>query len=285
MTVLNFARRDFIKWFVRGSVLSALGYPILIEPNWPILEKIDVPIDGLSQDLDNLTIGLMADFHRGRYTSDSDIHSAVELLQKENPDLILLAGDFVEGKAEYIHSVASILSKLVAPLGIFAVLGNHDYWTDSKLIRKVLEKFNIQVLINRAIELQLNNDSFHVVGLDDAWEGQPDYQIALKDIPEKEMKILMVHEPDYADFITCDNHWIPLQLSGHSHGGQVVIPFFGAPALPYMGKKYPFGLNKINNSGRYVYTTRGVGDVVPVRFNCRPEVTLLKLKRRSGSSP
>ncbi len=135
------------------------------------------------------------------------------------------------------------------------------------------------MLINKALEVNKDEESFFIAGLDDAWEGQPDYKGALKNIPEDKMVLLMVHEPDYADSIKRSNSWIPLQLSGHSHGGPVVVPFWRAPVLPYMARKYPSGLYRLSKSNRFVYTTHGIGTVMPIRFNCRPEVSLLKLKR------
>jgi len=279
MVAAKITRRTFFDWFIRGGVCTAFGYPILIEPNWPVVEKVDVPITGLSQRLDGLKIGLLADFHRGHYVTDGDINSVVELLQKENPDLILLAGDYVEGDAKYIHSVAPILSKLKAPLGTYAVLGNHDYWTDPIVVRTALQEFNIAVLLNESIEIQSNGESLFIVGLDDILDGKPDHRKAFRGVPEKALKILLVHEPDYADFIQGFNSWIPLQLSGHSHGGQVILPFIGAPILPHMGKSYPMGLKRVNGTDRWVYTTRGVGNILPIRFNCKPEVTLLTLRQ------
>ncbi len=277
-------RRNFIKWFIRGCFVSAISYPFFFEPNLIALKKVEVPVKGLPKNLDSLKIGLLADFHRGIYTSSNDIRRAAKIIQGEKPDILLLAGDFVEGKAEYIHSVALILSKIITPLGKFAVLGNHDYWTDAKLISEVLEKNNIQVLINKTIEIKKNNESFFLLGLDDAWAGKPDYKKPLKNIPKEKLIISLVHEPDYADLIKCSDRWIPLQLSGHSHGGQVVLPFFGAPVLPYMGKKYSSGLNRVGKSNRFVYTTKGIGTIFPLRFNCRPEATILTLKAEDNTT-
>ena len=281
MKASKITRRAFFEWSVRSGVCAALGYPILIEPNWPVLEKVEVPIAGLSPMLEGLRIGLLADFHKGLYVTEGDIKSAVKLLQKQHPDIILLAGDFVEGDAKHIHSVAPILSKMKAPMGTYAVLGNHDYWTDPIIVRNVLQEYKIPVLLNESVEIQSNGESFYIVGLDDAWEGQPSPQKALKDIPNDALKILLVHEPDYADSIKDFDSWIPLQVSGHSHGGQVIFPFIGPPFLPYLGKSYPMGLKRVAGSDRWVYTTRGVGNILPIRFNCKPEVTLIKTK---GSS-
>ena len=279
----KFTRRNFIKWSIRGGFCSAIAYPTLVEPDWPVLKNVEISIKDLPKSLDNFKIGLLADFHRGLFVSDRDIEHVVEMMQKAKPDIICLVGDFVNGEAEYIEPLARVLSRLDAPMGVFAVLGNHDYWTDPKKIQSVLEQYKIPVLINRAVEIKTKVDSFFLAGLDDAWEGRPDCQKTLRNIPQNKMVLLIVHEPDYADAIARSNKWIPLQLSGHSHGGQVVIPFLGAPILPYMAKKYPAGLYRVDKA-RFVYTSRGVGTVVPFRLNCRPEVNLLTLHRSKGST-
>lgn len=118
-----------------------------------------------------------------------------------------------------------------------------------------------------------------MVGLDDAWVGQPQLQDALKGTSDDIVKILLVHEPDYADRIKGFDSWIPLQLSGHSHGGQVSLPFTGPLYYPYLAKKYSMGLNQVSGIDRWVYTTRGVGSTVPLRFSCRPEISLLTLRK------
>ncbi len=133
--------------------------------------------------------------------------------------------------------------------------------------------------MNESIEFQQNGESLFIVGLDDLFNGRPDLRKALKGIPEKALKIILVHEPDYADFIKGFDSWIPLQLSGHSHGGQVILPFIGPPILPPFGKLYPMGLKRVAGTDRWVYTTRGVGNILPIRFNCKPEVTLLTLRQ------
>lgn len=271
-------RRKFFKWLIRGGICTALGYTVVVEPNWLSVEKVDVPIKGLPADLDGLRIGFVSDFHRGRFVTEGDISKAARYLQKQNPDLILLGGDFVDSQADHIHSCVDVLSQLESPLGTYAVLGNHDYWTDPEVIRKSFKRTQIRLLENESLKLEWQRVRFYIVGLDDAWEGRPNARVALHGVPDESMKILLVHEPDYADALKRLNLWLPLQLSGHSHGGQVVIPFWGAPILPYMASKYPVGLQRVTGRNRWVYTTRGVGHLLPVRFNCPPEVTLLILR-------
>jgi predicted MPP superfamily phosphohydrolase len=264
---------------IRGGICAAFGYPIGVEPNWLALERVEVPIKGLPTELDGLRVGFISDFHRGRYVTEGDISRAAKYLQRQEPDLILLGGDFVEVKAENIHSCIKVLSQLKSPLGTYAVLGNHDYWTNSDIIRSSIQQSRIRLLINESIKLKWKNEPFYLVGLDDVWEGHPNPRTALGGVSRNVMKILLVHEPDYAELIKKLPSWLPLQLSGHSHGGQVIIPFLGPPILPYLGQRYPAGLQRVSGSDRWVYTTRGIGNLVPIRFNCKPEVTLLTLRK------
>lgn len=263
---------------MRGSVCAGLGYPIVIEPNMPKVEHMSIPIPTLPPNLQGLKIGFLADIHKGRYVSKSDVRVAVKLLMKQRPDIICIGGDFVQGGAENIHPCAEALSTLEAPLGIYAVLGNHDCWTDSHTIVASLAENGISTLRNDAVKLLFNGEPFYLIGIDDVWNGRPNIYHGLQGVPKKSMKVLLVHEPDYADQIRRIDSWIPLQISGHSHGGQVIIPFKGAPYLPYLARKYPMGLQRVKDSDRWVYTTRGVGVTLPLRFNCRPEISILTLK-------
>ncbi len=274
---IKVSRRSFLDYILRTGICVSFGYPGAIEPNWLNVERIAVPIPGLPPALDGLRIGFMADLHRGIFVTEGDVIRAVKTLQNLSPDVIALGGDFVQGNAEYIHSCAQILSSLRAPLGVYAVLGNHEYWADPAIIASTLRRYKIKVLVNEAVRLSWQNTDFYLVGLDDAWEGEPRIGKALVNSRDKALNILLVHEPDYADRIRTVNSWIPLQLSGHSHGGQVSLPFMGSPYYPYLSEKYPMGLNRISGTDRWVYTTRGIGSTIPLRFNCRPEISLLNL--------
>lgn len=256
----------------------AIGYPIAVEPNWLVVEQVEVPIKALPPALEGLQIGFVADFHRGRFVTEGDISRVAEHLQRQKPDLILLGGDFVENKANYIHSCLKVLSRLEAPLGTYAVLGNHDYWSGPDIIRAAIQQTRIRLLDNESVALKWKDEQFYLLGLDDAWEGRPNMKASLAGVPSGALKIILVHEPDYADRIKKLPVWLPLQVSGHSHGGQVIIPFWGSPILPYLGQKYPAGLQQVSGQDRWVYTTRGAGHLLPVRFNCKPEVTLLTLR-------
>ena len=156
---------------------------------------------------------------------------------------------------------------------MLACLGNHEHWTDADAVAGALADAGITVLRNAAQEIR---EGLWVAAVDDVWEQHADLEKALDKVPTGATIVLLAHEPDYADEVAADGR-VSLQLSGHSHGGQVRLPFVGPPALPYLGRKYPAGLYRVG--GTWLYVNRGVGALgPPVRFNCRPEVTLLTLR-------
>jgi predicted MPP superfamily phosphohydrolase len=274
-------RRNFLRLAAGGAALAAFGYPT-VELHRVRVETVDAPIAGLPPGLDGLRVGVLSDFHRGPLVSEDTVRRAVRLLQDQSPDLVCLLGDYIQHEASYAASCAEALSGLRVPLGLHAILGNHDYWHGPLAVASALRERSIRVLVNESVALRHGGERVHLVGLDDAWPGRPDIGRALAGVPDGDMKIVLVHEPDYADVLARRPDWLPLQLSGHSHGGQVVLPGLGPPVLPRMGRKYPQGLRRIDGTARLVYTTRGVGWTVPVRINCPPEVTLIVLRSVSA---
>jgi predicted MPP superfamily phosphohydrolase len=164
---------------------------------------------------------------------------------------------------------------------VYAVPGNHDYWTDIDQVAAELGAAGLTLLRNESRRLEAADGAdaaLWLVGLDDVMERHHDLEAALAGVPVDEPVLLLVHEPDFADEAARAPHHLVLQLSGHSHGGQVNLPILGRPVLPWLGRKYPAGLRSVTGSGLQVYTNRGIGLIAPpLRFNCRPEVTLLTL--------
>jgi predicted MPP superfamily phosphohydrolase len=157
----------------------------------------------------------------------------------------------------------------------FAVLGNHDYWTDAKIVRNMLETCGIMDLTNTTFRFSRDGASLHLCGVDDVWEGDVHLEDVTAKLVDDSPAILLAHEPDFADTSAATGKF-DLQISGHTHGGQIVLPFWGPPVLPYLGWKYPSGLYQV--SGMYQYTNRGVGvGRIPVRLNCPPEITIFTL--------
>jgi len=201
------------------------------------------------------------------------------------PDLILLGGDFVSApmlgddrKAAFAaEPCARLLRQMTAPYGLWAVLGNHDEATDHKHVTRALQAENIQVLTNQSQAIEHDGGRFWLAGVNDVLSNTADLPKTLRRVPAEEAVILLVHEPDFAD--EAAKYPIDLQLSGHSHGGQIRIPFLPPLYLPAMAKKYVLG--RYDVGGLALYTNAGLGTVgVPVRLNCPPEITLLTLKRQ-----
>lgn len=265
---------------VAGGIVAAGGYHycVHVEPQSLGVERVRIALDDLPPTLEGLTLVQLSDFHLHPFTKIDLIHRAVTLANSLAPDLVLLTGDYVFTEAEAISDLAPVLARLQAKLGVFSVLGNHDVWTDAQMIRGALENVEIPVLVNQGVEIQVEGQSLYVAGLEDGWSGCPDLDEALAhrsgDIPV----ILLMHEPDWADEISRDGR-VSLQLSGHSHGGQVRLPGIGAPILPRFGQKYDQGLYRVGNMR--LYTNRGIGVIAPpLRFRCRPEITEITLVRR-----
>ncbi len=272
-------RRQFIKLGVCGLAFAGLG-----GAGWEMnereelsLERISIPIPGLKEPLGKLKIVQMSDMHLHPYTRRGLIARAVALTNRLNPDLVLLTGDLItDGRGDALEEVCAILGKLAPRLGAFAVLGNHDYNRGVKLVQKNLEKENIKLLRNSAFTIEVEGAPLCIAGLDDAKHGQPNLNKALEKQSAGVPTILMAHEPDIVDH-TAHMERVSLQLSGHSHGGQVRIPGLGALYLPRMGRKYDCGLYRVGST--WLYTNRGLGVVdFPLRINCPPEVTLLTLR-------
>ena len=252
-----------------------LLYAFRIEPDWLQVRHVTVALPGLPPALDGFTIVHLSDLHLGPTVSVADIRHAVNVANTLKPDLVALTGDFVYRSADYAEPCAQELASLEATCGVVACLGNHDLWEDAPAIRQALTNVGIGVLVNAG--LSLAGGALWVAGVDDVWSGHPDLGIALDGAPTDAAVILLAHEPDYADTVS-EHGGVDLQLSGHSHGGQVRLPFTGAPMLPYLGQRYPAGLYRIGELT--LYTNRGVGTIYPpVRFNCRPEVALITLTR------
>lgn len=272
-------RRQFLRLTCGGTVIASLAcatcplWAFFLEPSWLSLEHVRVPLKTLPARLSGLRIAFLSDLHHGPHVDLSHIRRAIRIAQETNPHLVLLGGDFVSQSATYAAPCAQELASLQAPLGIYACLGNHDYWTDPDAVAGALLRAGVRVLRNEGLEVA---EGLWVAGLDDVWEGEPSLHAALKGMPAGAAAVLMVHEPDYADEVAPDGR-VMLMVSGHTHGGQVRLPLLGPPILPYLGQRYPAGLYTVGNM--HLYVSRGVGLISPaIRFNCRPEVTLLTLE-------
>ena len=268
-------RRDFLKaagLTVGAGLVTATSYlSINNESQDPVIDRIPLAIRNLHPVLEGLTMVQITDVHLYPMTQPELVKKSVIMANALNPDLVVLTGDFVWQDLDAIFELAPILAGLDAKYGVFSILGNHDYWLDADVITRAMESAGLPVLINQGLSIQQGKGSIFVAGLDDGWSGKPDLDETLDGANSSEPVILLCHEPDLADRYSLDGR-VDVQLSGHTHGGQIRLPGIGALVLPYLGRKYDIGLYRVNEM--LLYTNRGLGVISePVRFNCPPEIS------------
>ncbi len=245
------------------------------------INPVRIPISGLAPAFDGLRVALLSDFHHGPLVSAEFIRAAVQLANKLKPDVIALTGDFIHRGAEWAEGCFRELSGLKAPMGVFGVLGNHDHYVHaSSAVRLAMGKAGIRDLTNRGVNLTRDAQTLRICGVGDLWRENQDLREALGATRKPDSAILLSHNPDYAESVTDDR--VGLILSGHTHGGQCVLPWIGAPVLPSrFGQKYASGLCRAPVAK--VFVTTGVGhSFPPVRYNCPAEIALLTLARKPG---
>jgi len=287
------SRRRFLQTagVVTVGAAAVAADATLIEPVRPVLDRVDIPLRRLSPAFDGFTIAQLSDFHYDEIFSAVPIRHAVETVNLLEPDLIVLTGDYVTAPllhdspsrrinaANAAEPCATLLRQLRARMGLRAILGNHDYDSDGHRVMECLQGQGIPVLVDRSVALELGGARLWLAGVDDNPD-DGDITLTLKTVPQDEPVIALVHEPDAADLVA--RHPVDLQLSGHSHGGQVRFPLIGPAYLPPLGKKYPWGLRKVGSLT--LYTNVGLGTMgAPVRLNCPPEVTLFTLRASEAS--
>ena len=245
-------------------------------PYRPVLERIEVRVPPELETPPRLRIGFVADTHLGSVIRPLDIDRALELILSAEPDLLLFGGDYVSESPRHINEAAAVLGNVASAtrFGSLAILGNHDYANGATRMTAALEKRGIRVLRNESTRVGDDLGELWVAGIDDALLGSPEPERAFAGVPPRTRALALWHEPDWAE--QAAQHEAFLQLSGHSHGGQVRLPIAGTVAAPAGGRRFVEGLNLA--MGMPVYTTRGVGVYrPPMRFRCSPEVTLLTL--------
>jgi hypothetical protein len=229
-----------------------------------------------------LKVAQLTDLHHSLFTPLEEIQRAVHMANHLRPDMVALTGDYVTLSPAYIWPVARALGKLRARLGVFAILGNHDFQVDPEEITRALRAQRIRVLRNSHCALRSRSGNLWVVGVDDLWWEAADIRAALRSIPARDPKILLCHNP--LGIRMAAAHGIDLMLSGHTHGGQVRLPMVGSVyGRSKLGERFVEGWNRLD--GTQIYVSRGIGKVlVPLRFGCPAEITILHLRRsRSGA--
>lgn len=287
MPLLPTTRRNFIRLTAAAGLAAAVAADsTLVEPNRPRIVRKEIALRRWPSRLDGFAVALLSDFHYDPHFSAHPIHAAIGMVNDLHPDLIALTGDFVSAPifgsdAEAVAAAvtaepcARLLSQMHAPHGLWAVMGNHDFYTDHRLVTRRLRDVGIQVLANQSVPVERNGARFWLAGVNDVLSETADLDATLHDVPKEEATILLAHEPDYADEVA--HHPVDLQLSGHTHGGQVRLPLMPPVFLPELAKKYVSGLFRVGPLK--LYTNPGLGTIgLPIRWNCPPEITFLTLR-------
>jgi predicted MPP superfamily phosphohydrolase len=255
--------------------LSKVAKYAIDEANSLSLERVEIHLERLPRRLDGFRIIHLSDIHHSPFTGLDHILRAVKIANRLKPDMFILTGDYVSHEPEYIAPVARAMGKLRSEFGTFACLGNHDHWTDAGLVTRHFRAAGINLLINEGFRFEGRGGAFWLAGVDDHMVGRTDVAAALKGSYPDEMKLLMAHNPII--FRQSVRAEVDLTLSGHTHGGQVKIRDTDRRLI--RRRKLSSGLHSRKSS--QIYITRGIGTVVlPVRYQCPPEISILEL--RSG---
>jgi uncharacterized protein len=280
MEKLGLSRRQFLVGVAAAplvAISATSAYARFIEPYLYEVSETDVFLRDLPERFEGFRITQLTDVHHSRIVSIDEVRRTVELANLTKPDLIALTGDYTTSYRRYIDPCAEALGELNAPEGVWAVLGNHDHYTDPELTTRALERNHIAVLNNANTTMRRGSDVLQISGIDDwSWAGT-NWPRALHGLDQKQPTVLLSHQPGVLDF--AESEKVGLILSGHTHGGQIELPLIGPLArFATVELKYAQGLFRRGDTQLYV--SRGTGVIgLPVRFGVRPEIAVLRLRR------
>jgi len=264
-------------------ILFCLMWGFFIEPNRLVIHEQSIQIDNWPKELGGLRIALIADLHTGGWFIDENkLRLIVDRTNQLNPDLVVLLGDYVAPNSWHSRRVepeitAGVLKDLRAPLGVYAVLGNHDWWYNGAKVRRAFEQNGIPVLEDEVVEIRWRDKSFWLAGLADLWTRPQQIDETIAKAPPGSTMIALTHNPDIFPRLPPN---VPLLLAAHTHGGQVSIPLIGTPIAPSrFGSKYTAG--HVFENGHHMFVTTGIGtSILPVRFRVPPEIVVLTVKSK-----
>lgn len=292
-------RRKFLKsllWSGATLGLGLAGYASLVEPRQVVIRRLRLPVRGLPRAFDGLTIAQLSDLHRSHIVSAAYLNHCVDLANSLKPDLIAFTGDYLtygwdfwwleepvmndrRRAPELLREVAACMGRARARYGVFACLGNHDRWFDANAVATALRGEGIVVLRDEHTIVRINGEPLPIVGIDDPWTRVANVARAFAGA-NGPFTLALTHRPYVFE------HWsrrgAHLFLAGHTHGGQVRLPWLGPPFVPSQyGRRYAHGLFRREDT--YMYVNSGVGMIPPpVRFNCPPEIAFLRLETARG---
>ncbi|WP_226646734.1 metallophosphoesterase [Microbulbifer variabilis] len=276
--LLRKSRIVFLLILAVGIILSVWAF--FAEPRSFRINEQTLRLDTWPAACSEMKVAVIADLHVGSpYKGMDSLRSLVRKVNASRPDLVLLPGDFViqgvlGGSFVTPERAAEVLTGLKAPLGVFAVLGNHDWWLDPGRVARAFSERGIPVLEDTSTKIAREDCAFRLVGISDFWEGPHNIDQAMAAVEDNELVMAFTHNPDIFPQIPQS---IALTIAGHTHGGQVYLPMIGRPIVPSRyGQRYAIG--HIVEEGKHLYVSPGVGtSILPVRFLVPPEVTLLTL--------
>jgi predicted MPP superfamily phosphohydrolase len=277
------ARGRWARWIGRNWARVSYGYKI--EPTWLELNQCHLAIADLPAAFADFRIVQLSDFHCSKQVTPAYLREAVALAQAQEPDLVVLTGDFIHRGYKFIEPVAQCLGQLHAPCGVYAVLGNHDFSVRNALgvrryrhlhraVAAALAGRGIRVLHNEAVAIHRAGAFIHLVGVEDLWSRTCDLERAFANLTSDVPSVVLAHNPRTVEIIhgrRCD-----LMLSGHTHGGQIHLPGIGRPTLGKRARRFAAGLYRYRDT--QVYVNKGVGFGFRFRFGVRPEVAALTLQ-------
>ncbi len=293
LALLRLLNPDILSWADAAGAAAAIagfsyatGFALIaaLHPRARDVEvtEHDVPIPGLPPSFDGYRIVHLSDLHGGIFLSRGAVERRLAPAMSIDCDLIAFTGDLVDRRAWRVEAVADVLAALPSADGIVAVLGNHDHWVGEDTVVSFLSQRDIQVLHNSHVTLRRDGEALHVTGVGEAlYIRQDDLAAALDGIPEGEPVVLLSHAPDIVDRPGAER--ASLVLSGHTHGGQIVLPWIGPLYVASeIGRERASGLHEIE--GRFLFVNRGLGEVFPpIRINCPPEIAVLTLRRAAAT--
>jgi predicted MPP superfamily phosphohydrolase len=263
---------------------SCLVWGFFIEPNRLVVNHSTIQIDNWPRQLSGLRIALIGDLHTdNRFIDEAKLRRIVALTNAEQPDLIVLLGDYIQGGRRQNPNLvepevtAAVLKDLRAPVGVFAILGNHDWWYNGAKVRRAFEAAGIPVLENEVAEVKWRGQSIWLVGLADLWTRPQHLEETIAKAPANSTIIALTHNPDIFPELPAR---VPLLLAAHTHGGQVNLPLIGTPIVPsHYGPKYTAG--HVFENGHHLFVTTGIGtSIMRVRFRVPPEIAILSIRSR-----
>ncbi len=274
----HYGRRTFLKGLLVGAggffLTSSLVYPFA-EAQLCRVTRYQLNLKNLPPEFAGTRLVFLSDLHLGPTVSLDYLQRVVKIARSLRPHCMVLGGDYIFKSASYIWAVANLFKEIKTPLGVYGVMGNHDYANDIISVRTALRQARVQDLTNTGVWLSKGGRRIRLCGVDDFMLGDPDAEAALADATDADTVFMLSHNPDFLE--TLDDARVTLALCGHTHGGQIRIPGWGAPVIPSLyGQKYAYGLVKAPKT--QVLVTSGVGTIiVPARFCCPPEVVAVDL--------